>query len=144
MFGGWTSANGNVTFTDVNSAQTTFEATDTDTIYANFTQDTVYNVTVSNGRPASTSTVQAGTYVTPELTAAAPTDDEYSFSTWVLSGNVSLASGYNLTDQTIKINASGTGGTVTSTTTGAATIPPRKGYSSTDGEAGAADSETTG
>lgn len=93
VFGGWTSANGNVTFTDVNSAQTTFEATDTDTIYANFTQDTVYNVTVSNGRPASTSTVQAGTYVTPELTAAAPTDDEYSFSTWVLSGNVSLASG---------------------------------------------------
>ena len=113
VFGGWTSANGNVTFTDVNSAQTTFEATDTDTIYANFTQDTVYNVTVSNVRPASTSTVQAGTYVTPELTAAAPTDDEYSFSTWVLSGNVSLASGYNLTDQTIKINASGTGGTVT-------------------------------
>ena len=120
FFSGWTCANNKVTFVDVNALETTFTATGADTIYGNFVQDTVYNVTVNNGRnasgnPATTTVVESGSLVNPELTAAAPADDEYSFTGWTLSGNVQLVNGYNLDDTTIKIKSTGSGNTGTVT-----------------------------
>lgn len=109
VFSGWTSANGNVIFADQYAATTTFTATAADTIYANFTQDTVFEVTVNNNYPSVQSAVSAGSVVSPELTAATPENDEYSFTEWTLTGGVTLAAGYHTTDKTIKILATGEG-----------------------------------
>ncbi len=113
VFSGWT-ANpaGNITFASSGSATTTFEATGAATITANFTQETLYPVTVYlDGSTAST--VNAGSTINPEITRTDRSLDDYDFTGWTLNGNVQLASGYSTSDPTIKISATGSGGTVT-------------------------------
>lgn len=113
VFSGWTaSPAANITFADAGSATTTFEATGAATITANFTQETLYPVTVKLDGLTET-TVNAGATINPELTRTDRSDSDYEFTGWTLSGNVQLASGYTTSDTTIKIKATGTGGRVT-------------------------------
>ena len=113
VFSGWTaSPAANITFADAGSATTTFEASGAATITANFTQETLYPVTVKLDGLTET-TVNAGATINPELTRADRSDSDYDFTGWTLSGNVQLASGYTTSDTTIKIKATGTGGRVT-------------------------------
>lgn len=112
VFAGWESVNGLVKFANSTSANTTYTATGTDTIYGKFTQETLYDVTVSLDG-STTDTYRAGATINPEITAADRSSEDYEFTSWTLTGNVQLASGYSTTDPTVKIKATGNGGTVT-------------------------------
>ncbi len=112
VFTGWSaSPAANVTFADSGSATTTFTATGAATITASFTLETVYAVTVINGIDQTSTSVNAGNTVNPTIVAADQDSDEKGFTGWTLTGNVALASG-SLTSKTIKVKATGTGGTV--------------------------------
>lgn len=115
VFAGWTASPAeNVTFANASAASTTFTATAAATITAHFTQETLYDVTVKKDG-VNAETYSAGNTINPEITAVDRTEDSYEFDKWVLSGNVQLASGYSATDPTIKIKATGSGGTITAT-----------------------------
>ena len=114
VFANWTaSPAANIVFADASSASTTFTANGPATITPTFTTETLYSVSVTNGIAQTTSTVNAGSIITPELTAADLSDDDYAFTGWTFSGDVQLAEGYSASDSTIKIKATGTGGSVT-------------------------------
>ena len=109
VFSGWTaSPAGNVTFVDAGSAITTFTATAAATIYANFTQETLFPVTVKLDGLTET-TVNAGNTINPTLTRVDRSGSDYEFTGWTLTGDVALAPGYSATDTTIKITATGAG-----------------------------------
>ena len=111
-FVGWTaSPSENVTFANAGSSSTTFTATAAATITANFTQDTLFPVTVSLDG-VYTQTFNAGAIIAPTLTAATPADDEIRFVRWDHTGDVTLASG-SWDDSVISIRASAEGATVT-------------------------------
>lgn len=109
-FEGWSaSPAGKVTFADSGSPTTTFTATGAATITATFVQDTLYPVTLTNGAPAASSeTVNVGTHITHTVTADTPTDDEYVFDRWDITGGVNITSG-TTTSQTITFGASAAG-----------------------------------
>lgn len=114
VFANWTaSPAANIEFDDASSASTMFTAYGPATITPSFTQETLYSVSVTNGIDHTTTTVNAGNTINPTITAADLDSDEYAFTGWSHTGNVSLASGYSWSDSTIKVKATGSGGTVT-------------------------------
>lgn len=113
VFSGWTASPAeNITFEDAGAADTYFTATGAATITANFTQETLYPVTVKLDGSTPT-TVNAGATIYRTLTRVDKSNEDYEFKEWTITGNVQIVDGYQLTDPTIQIKATGTGGVVT-------------------------------
>lgn len=109
-FLGWTIPEG-VTLTEGTSLSKTikFHATAQGTITANY--GPIYDVTVANNVDATTSTVQAGTIKTANVTASDKTN--YEFHQWDIPTGVGLTNNTTINNTTITIQATAENKTIT-------------------------------